>query len=85
MVKQLAENQNPTNDNGNHLLGEAQLLKTEQVAELIGFAVQTLADWRLKEKGPKYYKTPGGDIRYKLADVLEWEQQALVPVKPKEL
>ena len=63
---------------------DAQLLTTDEVAELLRIAPATLVDWRHNQKGLRCYKM-GREVRYKLADVLEWEQQALIPVEPKAL
>jgi len=63
---------------------KAELLTTDEVAALLKIAPATLVDWRHDQRGPRYYKM-GREIRYKLADVIEWEQQALEPVEPKSL
>ena len=63
---------------------KAELLTTEEVAALLKIAPATLVDWRHDQRGPRYYKM-GREVRYKLVDVVEWEQQALEPVEPKAL
>jgi len=63
---------------------EAQLLTTREVASLLKVAPATLVDWRHSRQGPKYYKM-GREIRYKLTDIAEWEEKALVLVEPMEL
>ena len=63
---------------------KAELLTTEEVAALLKIAPATLVDWRHNQRGPKYYKM-GREVRYKLDDVFEWQQQALVLVEPKAL
>ncbi len=60
----------------------AGLLTTEDVAALLKVAPATLVDWRHEQRGPRYYKM-GREVRYKLTDVIEWEQQALIPVEPQ--
>ncbi len=42
-----------------------------EVAVLIGFAVQSLRNWRFLGRGPSYVKR-GRSVRYRLKDVLEW-------------
>ncbi len=63
---------------------KAELLTTDEVAALLKIAPATLVDWRHNQKGPKYYKM-GREVRYKLPDVIEWENRALEPVEPKIL
>lgn len=66
------------------LTREAELLTTDEVAGLLKVSPATLVDWRHNRKGPIYYKM-GREIRYKIADILTWEKQALVPIAPKEI
>jgi hypothetical protein len=40
---------------------------------LIGFAVQSLRNWRFLGRGPSYIKR-GRSVRYRLKDVLEWAE-----------
>jgi len=62
----------------------ATLLTTEDVAKLLNIKTSTLADWRYKHTGPKYLKR-GRMIRYRLADVLEWERQAFEIIESQYL
>ena len=63
---------------------KAELLTTDEVSALLKIAPATLVDWRHDQRGPRYYKM-GREVRYRLSDVIEWEQQALEPVDPKSL
>ena len=63
---------------------KAELLTTQEVATLLKISPATLVDWRHDQRGPRYYKM-GREVRYRLLDVVEWEQQALEPVEPKAL
>jgi excisionase family DNA binding protein len=47
------------------------LLSTDQVAEYLGIAVNTLEKWRVQGKGPAYHKL-GVFIRYRKSDVDAW-------------
>jgi len=47
------------------------LMSPPELSDYAGPAVQTLAIWRMKNKGPRYVKI-GGRIRYRLSDVDEW-------------
>lgn len=59
----------------------AELLTNDEVSALLKITPATLVDWRHDQRGPCYYKM-GREVRYRLSDVLEWEQQALEPVEP---
>lgn len=57
---------------------DVQFLKPGEVARMLCVTKQTLADWRHRGVGPRYYKAPG--VRYKLRDILQWqERRAVVP------
>lgn len=62
----------------------AELLTTKEVAALLKVAPATLVDWRHKQRGPLYYRMKR-EIRYKLVDILQWQQQILEPAKLKSL
>lgn len=47
------------------------LMSPPELSDYAGPAVQTLAIWRMKNKGPRYVKI-GGRIRYRLSDVDAW-------------
>ena len=51
------------------------LLDTRTAAPLIGVAVGTLENWRVKGIGPKFIKTPGrrGKVLYDPADIKAWK------------
>lgn len=44
------------------------LLSTKQAAEKLGVAVQTLANWRWNNEGPRYTRT-GRRIKYRPSDL----------------
>ncbi len=46
-------------------------MTTDQAAEYLGFAPNTLARYRSEKKGPDYYKI-GREIRYNVADLNRW-------------
>jgi uncharacterized protein YjcR len=54
---------------------------TNQLAERYGIKPKTVRNWRYMHTGPAYYQIPklgrpsiSEKIRYKLSDVLAWEQ-----------
>ncbi len=52
--------------------GDGLLLVTERVvAEMLGMPTGCLRNWRLKGKGPKFYKL-GKSVRYDRAEVMAW-------------
>lgn len=46
----------------------------KEAAEILGVAMRTLQNWRMIEKGPKYYILPHYRIRYLKTDLLEWTE-----------
>lgn len=52
------------------------LLDTKSAAPLLGVAVATLENWRVKGIGPHYIKTPGvtGKVLYDPADIKAWRE-----------
>ena len=48
-----------------------KLMNTNELAEYLGIAVSTIADYRLKGIGPVYVKI-GHLVRYRKADVDNW-------------
>ena len=56
-------------------MSEDQLLTTEELAARWKMAVGTLDNWRHLGKGPTWLKI-GGQVRYRLADVLAYEAEA---------
>lgn len=56
--------------------GEAHL-SVEDLARREGVPVQTVYGWNKTGTGPKYMRI-GRHVRYRLADVLKWEESRLV-------
>ena len=48
------------------------LATPEEVAEFLQKPPKTLAEWRSKRRGPRYFKLDGGHVRYDWADVRAW-------------
>jgi len=63
---------------------DAQLLTTEDVADLLGVKPATLVDWRHELRGPTWVKM-NRLVRYRLSDILRWQKQALEVVEPTAL
>ena len=55
-------------DKGLLVANQKKDLNTEQAAEYLGFAADTLKKWRKDARGPDYYKL-SGTIRYKQVDL----------------
>ncbi|MGA7918069.1 MAG: hypothetical protein WCA38_00260, partial [Candidatus Acidiferrales bacterium] len=47
----------------------ARLLRAEDVAELTGLSVETLAQWRSQKKGIPYIKISHNCVRYRQCDL----------------
>lgn len=53
-------------------------LTSKEVAARLRIKPRTLNNWRVKGKGPKFYKLhdgPKAPVRYRLQDVLAYEQR----------
>ncbi|WP_280333116.1 helix-turn-helix transcriptional regulator [Nocardia wallacei] len=50
-----------------------QWLTRRQVADMLGFEPKTLANWASEGKGPRFVRVGGGQCRYRLADVVAWQ------------
>ena len=48
-----------------------KLLKSKEVAEIMGLKVQALEMWRQRDIGPRYLKL-GHNVRYRIEDVIAW-------------
>lgn len=52
-----------------------RLQSSRQMAHHLGVSIQTLANWRVREQGPRYTyaaRGKGNKCLYRLSDVLEW-------------
>lgn len=56
---------------------EDRLLWPEQVAELLGVPIGTLANWRYQGRGPAFVKV-GRHVRYRRNDVARWIEARVV-------
>ena len=52
-------------------------LSREELAARLGVPEKTPAQWATKGTGPRYARF-GRHVRYRLSDVIAWEQQQLV-------
>lgn len=50
-------------------------LTRQELSERLKVAVKTLAQWATKGEGPRYARFRGGYVRYRLRDVIAWENQ----------
>jgi hypothetical protein len=55
---------------------ERTWLDRKQVADRLRLPVETLAEWATEGRGPRYYKI-GRYARYRLSDVMAWEEEQL--------
>ena len=52
-----------------------RLIPSRQMARILGITIQTLANWRVREQGPRFShaaKGKGNKVLYRMSDVLEW-------------
>jgi hypothetical protein len=58
-----------------------QHLSPAELAAREGVSVWTVYDWNYQGTGPRFFRTgtsPGGRVRYRLADVEAWERKQMV-------
>ena len=55
-------------------------ISRQELAERLGVPVKTPAEWATKGTGPRYAKF-GRHVRYRLGDVIDWEQRRLTEPK----
>lgn len=68
-------------------VAEGDLLKTTDVARLLGMSDGTLRAWRARGIGPSYTQMNGhyGVVRYRRKDVMAWlAEQVVHPTKKVE-
>jgi predicted DNA-binding transcriptional regulator AlpA len=56
-------------------------LSPAELAAREGVPLATVYDWNYRGTGPRYFRTgrsPGGHVRYRLADVEAWERSRMV-------
>jgi hypothetical protein len=53
-------------------------LDAHQAGAILGVAVITLAQWRLRGEGPRFFRAGRKHIRYRYADVIAWRDARLV-------
>ena len=56
----------------------SKLLKPEDVAELTGLSVETLAQWRSQKRGIPYVKISRNCVRYRRSDLDGWLAERIV-------
>lgn len=55
-----------------------RLLTTEDVAELTGLSIETLAQWRSQKRGIPYVKISRNCVRYRQSDLDGWLLERIV-------
>jgi predicted DNA-binding transcriptional regulator AlpA len=66
------------------VLDQAQrnrLLRVDDVAEITGLSVETLAQWRSQRKGIPFLKLSRNCVRYQQADLDRWLNERIVRVE----
>jgi predicted DNA-binding transcriptional regulator AlpA len=59
----------------------ARLLRAEDVAEITGLSIETLAQWRSQRKGIPFVKLSRNCVRYRQADLDRWLNERIVRVE----
>lgn len=55
----------------------SRMLNTNEAAQFLGLAVETLEGWRTRRKGPDFFKV-GGLVKYKECDLVAWLERQRV-------
>ena len=55
---------------------QLKMLSTIELAERWGMSNETIAQWRVLDKGPPYVKL-GGAVRYRIEDIETYERENL--------
>lgn len=55
-----------------------KLLTPQEVSEITGLSVETLAQWRSQKKGPPYVKISRNCVRYRQSDLEVWLERRIV-------
>lgn len=58
-----------------------RLLRAEDVAEITGLSMETLARWRSQRKGIPFLKLSRNCVRYQQADLDRWLNERIVRVE----
>lgn len=58
-----------------------RLLRAEDVAEITGLSIETLAQWRSQRKGIPFVKLSRNCVRYRQADLDRWLDGRIVRVE----
>ena len=61
-----------------HFLIQSRLLTAEDVAEITGLSVETLAQWRSQKRGIPYVKISHNCVRYRQSDLDGWLAERIV-------
>ena len=61
--------------------GTGRLLRAEDVAQITGLSVETLAQWRSQRRGIPFMKLSRNCVRYRQADLDRWLEGRIVRVE----
>lgn len=50
----------------------AYMLKSKEVAEMLGVTTATLLRWRNEGTAPRHVRLPSGIVRFRIEDVEKW-------------
>lgn len=56
----------------NHFPNEHRLMNENDAADLLGYSVRSLQNWRVRGGGPKFVRVSARSIRYRTRDLVEW-------------
>jgi predicted DNA-binding transcriptional regulator AlpA len=64
--------------NSRRYVASTKLLTAQDVSELTGLSVETLAQWRSQKQGPPFVKISRNCVRYRQSDLDGWVSERIV-------
>ncbi len=68
----------PKDERSPQLTAAPKLLRPEDVAEMTGLSIETLAQWRSQKRGIPYVKISRNCVRYRQSDLDGWLSERIV-------
>jgi predicted DNA-binding transcriptional regulator AlpA len=72
------ERSSHTENNSRREVELTKLLAAQDVSELTGLSIETLAQWRSQKQGPPFVKISRNCVRYRQSDLDGWVSERIV-------
>lgn len=57
---------------------KSALMTEADLADYLRLSKQTLRNWRVQGKGPKFVKISGRAVRYRITDICAWSENLII-------